>query len=210
MSVIDLIASNPNFGVAFHWNYQLGNNEKESLIEYLNDKYGRNMWYFCCSETGLTLMFPTETESDSTDEYTYEDIRLTQINRIQERFRSVGARAPSLTQEITATLVENLSETMVENMTENIVENMVEQNMVEVITNDVSNPMPVNATLTPINSECPICLDAIEENNTILRCGHQYHNSCVSRWIISCQRHHRVPTCASCRKEITLTNMHRV
>ena len=43
--------------------------------------------------------------------------------------------------------------------------------------------------------ECAICLDTIN-NGFTLSCGHQFHNSCITNWLLKNE------TCPTCRKDI--------
>jgi hypothetical protein len=44
---------------------------------------------------------------------------------------------------------------------------------------------------------CAICLDAMRANQTVmaLRCKHEYHRQCITKWLKSCE----TPTCPQCK-----------
>ena len=44
--------------------------------------------------------------------------------------------------------------------------------------------------------ECPICMDDIENNYTMLTCGHYFHTTCFTSWYVSSE------TCPYCRKRV--------
>ena len=41
--------------------------------------------------------------------------------------------------------------------------------------------------------ECPVCYESIESGSTTTRCGHTYHEACLSKWL------ERATTCPTCR-----------
>ena len=57
---------------------------------------------------------------------------------------------------------------------------------------------------TPINDECPICLETInEEDNVInLECRHQYHQPCLMPWIDNQLSKNNNSSCPLCRSDI--------
>ncbi len=44
---------------------------------------------------------------------------------------------------------------------------------------------------------CPICFDVIVNDILTLECGHQYHKSCINKWLIISQR------CPICQKPVS-------
>ena len=71
-----------------------------------------------------------------------------------------------------------------------------------IITTDALNEYLDNNTQCNYNdnSDCCICLDKFEENNTsiILECSHRFHRSCISNWL------KKELNCPLCRKNIEL------
>jgi hypothetical protein len=53
-----------------------------------------------------------------------------------------------------------------------------------------------------LNTECPICFESLTNTTRILRCGHGFHDDCVSGWLCS------QGTCPMCRCEIN-TPLHK-
>ena len=44
---------------------------------------------------------------------------------------------------------------------------------------------------------CAICLEAMRANQTVmaLRCKHEYHRQCITKWLKSCE----TPSCPQCK-----------
>ena len=62
-----------------------------------------------------------------------------------------------------------------------------------IISRVIQRPIVTLPLLTVSNEECCICLD--NDNIQIwvlLPCGHKFHNSCISRWLVA---HHTCPVC---------------
>jgi hypothetical protein len=56
----------------------------------------------------------------------------------------------------------------------------------------------IESTKSLTEFDCPICLDCINQGDTIytLKCSHSFHEECTVKWIQQCQ------TCPLCRIEI--------
>lgn len=59
----------------------------------------------------------------------------------------------------------------------------------------------VNRNKTPINTECPICLDPIKKDVCILHCNHGYHAKCMKEYM-NCDNYNK--ECPLCRKTINI------
>ena len=59
----------------------------------------------------------------------------------------------------------------------------------------------VNRNKTPINTECPICLDSIEKDMCILHCNHAYHTKCMKEYMNNDNYNQQCPLC---RKTINI------
>lgn len=57
---------------------------------------------------------------------------------------------------------------------------------------------PADAEFSPTHSSCSICLDPLNGNQKLreLRCGHQFHNDCIERWVKT------KPKCPICQQNI--------
>ena len=40
-----------------------------------------------------------------------------------------------------------------------------------------------NSDYEGINEECPICLEAIDNNTITIRCQHSFHTKCLEQWV---------------------------
>ena len=49
---------------------------------------------------------------------------------------------------------------------------------------------------------CTICLDELNENISILKCRHSFHEGCISEWIKARLTNEENATCPMCRHEI--------
>ena len=49
-------------------------------------------------------------------------------------------------------------------------------------------------------TECTICFETTTHNNFTLSCGHQFHNKCITHWLI------KENTCPTCRNPIVISN----
>ena len=59
----------------------------------------------------------------------------------------------------------------------------------------------INQNRTPINTECPICLDPIKKDVCILHCNHGYHANCMKKYMNSDNYNKECPLC---RKTINI------
>lgn len=59
----------------------------------------------------------------------------------------------------------------------------------------------INQNKTPINTECPICLDPIKKDVCILHCKHGYHGNCMKKYMNSDNYNKECPLC---RKTINI------
>uniref|UniRef100_A0A7N0VDX6 RING-type domain-containing protein n=1 Tax=Kalanchoe fedtschenkoi TaxID=63787 RepID=A0A7N0VDX6_KALFE len=72
----------------------------------------------------------------------------------------------------------------------------------EEVTQEFDRENPMTVFRGGANGECSICLDEFEEEDQVRKlsgCGHQFHATCVDRWVASRSRQ---PSCPTCRGQI--------
>ncbi len=54
-----------------------------------------------------------------------------------------------------------------------------------------------------IKVECPICLDTIDDKETLFtgKCGHNYHKDCINQWAEQADTPAQGKKCPTCRKK---------
>lgn len=57
-----------------------------------------------------------------------------------------------------------------------------------------------------INNECSICNDEIITNKLILSCNHNFHSSCILKWLCECMNNNKCFSCPNCRNKISEIN----
>ena len=57
------------------------------------------------------------------------------------------------------------------------------------------------------DEECSICLNNLENEVSILTCGHYFHYTCLGQWIYKCKNDNKQIICPLCKQEFEIKNI---